>query len=262
MAAAADPIGIFDSGVGGLSIAAAIHALLPAESLFYYADRAHFPYGTKSEEEVRRLAQEVAAGLIGEGAKLIVVACNTASSVALEALRASFPVLFVGVVPGIKPASTVSRTARVGVLATEATFHTKIFADLVGQFAEGVELHCQICPHLVSLVEAGEVASPRVKAQLRAPIASFLAKGVDTIVLGCTHYSFLSPVIRCMAGEGVTVIDTAVPVARQVVRVLEARDLLQQGEVPGRVRLSASRDLEGFLRVAAKLWPEGVRSAP
>lgn len=260
MAAPTDPVGVFDSGVGGLSIAATIHQFYPAESIVYFGDREHFPYGSRWEEEVQGLATAAADFLIEHGAKVIVVACNTASSVALKPLRSRFSVPFVGVVPGIKPGSLLSGAARVGVLATAATFQTRVFTELVEQFAEGVDVRCQVCPDLVALVEAGEIDSPRLDGLIGGYLRPLLAEGVDTLVLGCTHYSFLSPVIRRVAGPGVTIIDTAVPVARQVGRVLDAGGLRREGEVKGEVRFYASGDEEGFLRVARKLWPEVFQS--
>ncbi|MBI2885844.1 MAG: glutamate racemase [Chloroflexi bacterium] len=262
MAAQRDLIGIFDSGVGGLSIAAAIRTLLPQESLLYLADQAHFPYGGRDEEEVRELALHAAEFLTGEGAKLVVVACNTASSVALGALRASFPVPFVGVVPGVKPGSAATQGGSVGVLATEATFHTRVFNDLVAQFAEGAQLCTLVRPDLVACVERGTVEGDAVEADLRDAVEQFAAAGVDTIVLGCTHYSFLATAIRRLAGPAVTVIDTAAPVARQVRRVLEERGLLAEGEGLGSLRLCTTGDRDTFLRVARKLWPEGAPTAP
>jgi len=256
-----NPIGIFDSGVGGLSIAAAVHRLFPAESLLYFADRANFPYGGRSEEQVRHLARAAAQFLIGQDAKLVVVACNTASSVALPLLRSRFSVPFVGVVPGVKPGSAVSRAAHVGVLATATTFQTRVFSELTEQFAEGVEIRCQVCPDLVALVEAGEVDSPRVDALIARDLAPLVEAGVDTLVLGCTHYSFLVRALKRAAPLGVTIIDTAVPVARQVGRVLEERGLLNPPGCQGSVRLCASDSEEEFRRVAEKLWPQAAASA-
>lgn len=260
MTESTDPIGVFDSGVGGLSIAAAVHRLYPAESLVYYADRKHFPYGSRSEGEVQKLASAAAEFLIDHGAKAIVVACNTASSVALKLLRSRFPVPFVGVVPGIKPGSLVSGAARVGVLATAATFQTRVFTELVEQFAEGVDVRCQVCPDLVALVEAGEVDSPRLEGLISGYLEPLLQDGVDTLVLGCTHYAFLTPVMRRVAGPGVTIIDTAMPVARQVGRVLAERDLLDLSAGEGSVRLHTSGAEQEFQRVARKLWPEVFQS--
>ena len=256
-----DPIGIFDSGVGGLSIASAFHSLFPAEAIVYFADTGHFPYGSRSEEEVQGLAMSAAQFLLDHGAKIIVVACNTASSVALKLLRSRFSVPFVGVVPGIKPGTLISGSARVGVLATAATFQTRVFTELVEQFAEGVDVRCQVCPDLVALVEAGEVDSPRLDRLVRGYLGPLLHEGLDTLVLGCTHYSFLNPVIRRVAGPGVTIIDTAVPVAQQVGRVLEATDLLREGEGLGEVRFYTSGDASRFMRVVGRLWPDGAPAA-
>lgn len=260
MAVPTDPVGIFDSGVGGLSIASAFHQLYPAESVVYFADNGHFPYGSRSEEEVQGLATSAAEFLLDHRAKVIIVACNTASSVALKPLRSRYSVPFVGVVPGIKPGSLLSGSARVGVLATAATFQTRVFTELVEQFAEGVDVRCEICPDLVALVEAGEVDSPKLEGLIRGYLGPLLGEGVDTLVLGCTHYSFLNPVIKRVAGPGITIIDTAVPVARQVGRVLVATDLLREGELEGEVRFYTSGDDEAFLKVAHKLWPEVARS--
>ncbi len=247
--------------MGGLSIAAAIHTLLPHESLLYYADHAHFPYGSRSEDEVRQLALNAAGFLIERGAKLVVVACNTASSVALSDLRATYHVPFVGVVPGVKPGTAISHVAKVGVLATEATFHTKVFADLVGQFASGVEIISQQCPDLVSLVEAGLVDTEQADSLVHGYITPLLDQGVDTVVLGCTHYSFLSPLIERAAGPSVTIVDTAIPVAKQVRRVLETNDRLSDNLTDGQVQFFSSGVLSEFLTVAGKLWPEGVKAS-
>ena len=256
MPAKTDPIGIFDSGVGGLPIAAAIREVLPDEHLVYYADRAHFPYGDRPEEEVRHLALDAAQLLLMHHAKLIVVACNTASSIALSALRSTYGVPFVGVVPGIKPGSLASERAKVGVLATQATFQTKVFTDLVSQFAQGVEVVHQVCPDLVALIEAGETGPEEMSRRLRGYIEPLLASGVDTLVLGCTHYSFLTDAIHHIAGPDVRVIDTALPVARQVQRVLEGAALLNDDGLGGSVALHASADAAGVRAVAATLWPQ------
>ncbi len=260
MSQPSDPIGIFDSGVGGLSIAAAVHACLPHEDIVYFADRGHFPYGGRTEDDVRGLACAATEALLAGGAKLVVVACNTASSVALATLRTRYPVPFVGVVPGVKPATATTANRKVAVLATDATFQTQVFAELVTQFAEGVDVRCQVCPDLVSLVDAGVVDGPQVARLLHGYIDPLLADGVDTLVLGCTHYAFLRRAIEQVAGPGVTVIDTAEAVAAQVRRILEAHNLLSQRRAVGTVQVLASAGRDGFLAVAERLWPQGVRS--
>lgn len=261
MVAKTGPIGLFDSGVGGLSIAAAIRPLLPSESLVYYADRDHFPYGDRTEEEVQEIAAAAASFLIDRGAKLVVVACNTASSVALSLLRSRFDVPFVGIVPGVKPAILGSGSRRVGVLATAGTLQTRVFAELVQEFAGGVELVPQVCPELVALVEAGEIDSPRTEALVARYVRPLLEAGVDAIVLGCTHYHWLDPVIQRVAGPGVATINTAVPVACQVKRVLEDRGLMNESVVEGDLRFYATGDSDSFLRVLRQLWPDAAAKA-
>src|SRR5262249_10795200 len=160
-------------------------------------------------EEVRARAAAVTRSLIDEGAKAIVVACNTASSLALADLRARFTVPFIGIVPAIKPAAARTRTGIVGVLATEATFSTQVFADLVEQFAGGVTLINQVCPDLVAAVEAGDVAAPWLAESVREHLAPMVAAGIDTLVLGCTHYSFLHHHIEEAAGPETAVIDAS-----------------------------------------------------
>ena len=258
MAQSTDPIGIFDSGVGGLSVAAAIRSLLPAEHLLYYADTAHFPYGSRSESEVAGLALAAAGFLVRRSAKLVVVACNTASSAALSTLRTSFDVPFVGVVPGVKPGALASSRAQVCVLATEATFQTKVFNDLVAEFGRGVNIRNQVCPELIALVEEGEVDSERVTALLEGYLHPLLEQGVDTLVLGCTHYHFLKDAVARVAGPRVTVIETAGPVARQVERVLEQQGLRNPNAPDGGISFFSSGDLRQFLRSVEQLWPESI----
>lgn len=258
MTAPSQPIGIFDSGVGGLSIAMAVQRLLPHEAIVYFADTAHFPYGSRSEEDVRALACAATEELLAHGAKLVVVACNTASSVALTLLRQRYAIPFVGVVPGVKPATEATGNRRVAVLATEATFQTSVFAELVQQFAEGVGVTCQVCPDLVALVECGEAAGPEAERRLHQYIDPLVAAGVDTLVLGCTHYAFLREAIQRVAGPEVRVIDTAPAVAQQVQRVLQRDGLCNPSITAGTVTMLASGPSDPFLALAARLWPAGV----
>lgn len=254
-----NPIGVFDSGVGGLAVVAEIRRLMPDEDLRYYADQAHFPYGAQDAETVRRYAVRVAGHLIHHGAKLIVVACNTASSVALGALRETYPVPFVGIVPAVKPGALSSRSRRVGVLATEATFRTKVFADLVEQFAQGVTLVNLACPDLVAAVEAGDIHRGTLTDRIRTYLTPLLAQGVDTLVLGCTHYSFLRSRIEEVVGPEVTVVDTSLPVARQVQRVLVERDACKGDGVPGVVTYLTSGSMEELQTVVSRLYPDPAR---
>jgi glutamate racemase len=225
-----DPIGVFDSGVGGLSILQAIRQALPGETAIYLADQAHVPYGPRRLEEVRSFASGITRYLLDQGAKLIVVACNAASAAALHALRQAFPVVpFVGMEPAVKPAAESTQTGVVGVLATPATFQGALYASVVERFASGVKLLPHTCPGLVAQIEAGRLDSPETTAILEAALQPMLSQKIDTIVLGCTHYPFVIPQIRAIAGPGVRVIDPAPAVARQVKRVLAAKGLLNPG---------------------------------
>jgi glutamate racemase len=220
-------IGVFDSGIGGLSVLKAIWQELPHEQTIYLADQAHVPYGPRPLEQVRGFSVGITRFLLEQGSKIIVVACNAASAAALHYLRAAFPeVPFVGMEPAVKPAVEYTRSGVVGVLATPATFQGALYASVVERFAAGVELLQNTCPGLVMQIEAGELESPATKAILHRAIFPMLDRGIDTIVLGCTHYPLVIPLIQEIAGPQVRVIDPAPAVARQVRRLLEQYDLL------------------------------------
>jgi glutamate racemase len=239
-------IGIFDSGVGGLSVLRAIRGELPTQSLLYLADQAHVPYGPRSLEEVREFSREITRFLIQQGAQLIVVACNTASAAALHDLRTTFPEIpFVGMEPAVKPAAEHTQTGRVGVLATPATFQGQLYASVVERFAHGVEIYQDTCPGLVEQIEAGALDNPATRTILEAALQPMLARGIDTVVLGCTHYPFVIPLIQDIVGKDVRVIDPAPAIARQVRRVLEQQHSLPENAPP----LSLSQ--------AARLWTTG-----
>jgi len=221
----ARPIGLFDSGVGGLSVWRAVVERLPNEATIYFADSAHCPYGPRPPEEVRALSTAITRFLISQGCKLVVVACNTASAAALDVLRAEFDVPIVGMEPAIKPAAEQTQTGHVGVLATAGTLRGDLFQNTSRHYANGVRVHVQVGEGLVEQVEAGQLDSPETEALLRRYLDPMLAAGVDRIALGCTHYPLLIPLIeRIVAGQA-TVIDPAQAVARQVARVLERYNL-------------------------------------
>lgn len=221
------PIGIFDSGVGGLSVLKAIRRELPQERVIYLADQAHVPYGPRPLDEVRRFSEKMTEYLLARKSKLIVVACNTASAAALTALRQSYPeVSFVGMEPAVKPAVEITQTGRVGVLATPATFQGALYASVIERFANGVTVLQDTCPGLVAQIEAGELHHPTTRRILENALNPMLAAGIDTIVLGCTHYPFVIPLIQEISGPNVRVIDPAPAVARQVRRVLKAEQIL------------------------------------
>jgi glutamate racemase len=213
--------GVFDSGVGGLSVVRHLLLQYPEQSILYVADQAHAPYGERPLSEIRRLAAGITRFLLSQGAHLIVLACNTASAAALHELRGAFPeVPFVGMEPALKPAAERTLLRRVGIVATAATFQGELFASLLDRYGTGIEVRTQVCPDWVRLVEAGDVSSPRARESVARCLEPLLSAGIDELVLGCTHYPFLRPLIEQVVGLGVEVIDPAPAVARQAGRVL------------------------------------------
>ncbi len=221
------PIGIFDSGIGGLTVLRAIHQLMPDEPMLYLADQAHVPYGSRSLDEVRQFSEAITRYLLDQDVRLIVVACNTASAAALKYLRSVFPdVPFVGMEPAVKPAAEYTRSRVVGILATPATFQGELYASVVERFAHGVKLLQDTCPGLVNQIESGALESLETRRILEDALRPMLEQGIDTVVLGCTHYPFVIPLIQQIAGPDVRVIDPAPAVARQAQRLLVAGSLL------------------------------------
>lgn len=209
-------IALFDSGLGGLSVLREVRKLLPTHDLMYVADSAYCPYGPRSAAWVRERSLLIGRWAMQQGAQMLVVACNTASSAALETLRAELSIPIVGMEPGIKPAALATRSGHVGVLATAGTLQSQRFASLVERFGDAVYVHIQPCYGWVEQVEAGALASAETRALVERNVVPLLAQGVDTLVLGCTHYPFLRPLIAEIAGVGVAIIDTGPAVARQV----------------------------------------------
>ena len=249
-----DPIGIFDSGVGGLSVLRAVWEIMPFESLIYLADQAHVPYGPRSLEQVRAFSEGITRYLLAQDAKLIVVACNTASAAALHHLRQVFPqVLFVGMEPAVKPAAERTKSGVVGVLATPATFQGELFASVVERFANGVTVLQDTCPGLVMEIDAGHLDTPKVRAILERALKPMLAQGIDTVVLGCTHFPFVIPTIESIVGSGVRVIDPAPAIARQVERLLEANGLRGPEKNSNLVRYLTTGDPEKLARLLSGL---------
>lgn len=237
------PIGIFDSGVGGLSVLRSIREQMPHENLIFIADQEHVPYGPRPPEEVLGFAEGITRFLLQQGVKLIVVACNTASAAALLSLRQEFPhIPFVGMEPAVKPAAEKTNNKIVGVLATPATFQGALYASVVERFARDVTLIQHTCPGLVQQIEAGKLKDPRTRAILEEALIPMLAQGIDTVVLGCTHYPFVIPLIEDIVGPQVRVIDPAPAVARQVGRMLDAHRLRSQETQAGSIRYLTSGD--------------------
>lgn len=243
-------IGVFDSGVGGLSVLRHLPDQVPEADILYVADQARAPYGIRSLAEVGAIAHDMSAGLIDKGCETIVIACNTASAAALDDLRSSFEqIAFVGMEPAIKPAVGSTRSGVIGVLATGATFQSDRFESVLRRFVGDAVVHTAACPEWVTLVEEGELAGDKVEDLVRARVNPMLELGADTLVLGCTHFPFLTPVIEKVAGAGVRVVDPAPAVARQVARVDQSRE-------EGRVGLSTTGDHQKFETLARRLLGE------
>lgn len=271
--AARRSIGLFDSGVGGLSVLREIAARLPCQDMLYLADEAHVPYGSRRLAEIRRFARAITSFLIEQGACTVVVACNTASAAALHQLREWFELPIVGMEPAVKPAAERTRSRHVGVIATQATFQGELFARLVDRFAAETAVHTQVCPGLVERVEAGQLDDPETEAMLRSYLQPLIEAGIDSLVLGCTHYPFLLPVIRRVVGPGVEVIDPAPAVARQTERVLQSTGCMCT-EGKGQVTYFTTGDAAAFQgkverlgsvpgRVHEVVWKRGrLRAVP
>jgi len=251
------PIGVFDSGVGGLSVVRALIRRLPAEGIYYVADGCHCPYGSRPADEIRRWSKGISRFLIEQGCKVIVVACNTASAAALERLRQDLPgTPFVGMVPAVKPAARQTRTGVVGVLATEGTFHGQLYGNAIADHARDIRVISRPCEGLVEQVEKGDLAGPETVALLTKCVAPMMEAGADTLVLGCTHYPFLIPTLRRLVGNRVTVLQPSEAVARQTERVLAARGLLENGGGPGHRTYATSGDAASFAQALADLMRE------
>ncbi|HEY3344885.1 MAG TPA: glutamate racemase [Anaerolineaceae bacterium] len=251
------PLGVFDSGVGGLSVLRAIRAELPAEEVVYLGDQGHVPYGPRTLEEVRAFSAEITRFLLDRGAKLVVVACNAASAAALHSLRQEFPgIPFVGMEPAVKPAAEITRSGAVGVLATPATFQGELYASVVERFAHGVTLLQDTCPGLVAQIEAGALDAPETRLILERALRPMLAHGIDTLVMGCTHYPFVIPLIQQIAGPAVRVIDPAPAIARQAARLLAAQSLLNPSPESGACHFFTSGSADSLKVLLPRLLGE------
>ena len=238
-------IGVFDSGLGGLSVLAALVDALPRADFSYYADTAHVPYGNKSEEQIRCRVLAIGEHLAQQGCRLLVVACNTATATAVQTLRTAHPgIPVVGVEPGIKPAARETRSGRIAVLTTEATASSQRLKQLIRDHAGHVEVFVEPCPGWATHVEMLRLDDPALAADIRARVEPLLLQSVDRIVLGCTHYSFLKPLLKQTVGTRAELVDVADAVARQTRRL--AADLA---------------DGSGRLHLHASAHPERVRAA-
>lgn len=244
-------IGVYDSGVGGLSVLKELERLISGEDFLYYSDAAFCPYGPRNPEFIRQRASEIAEILIGKGAEIIVVACNTATAAAIATLRERYPIPFIGMEPAVKPAVLHSKSHVVGVLATEGTFKGNLYHNTLDRFSGSVEVIEQVGIGLVETVEKGILDGPEVERLIHNCIDPMIAEGADHIVLGCTHYPFLQAVIERIAGPDVTVINPAPAVARQTARILgEKRNIRTEGH--GTRKFLSSSDTAILLKLAAQ----------
>jgi glutamate racemase len=248
-------IGVFDSGLGGLSVLKELVTAMPNAHFIYVSDAGHCPYGGKRAAEITDRAEAITDFLLAQGARLMVVACNTATIAAIESLRSSYAVSFVGMEPAIKPAAALTKTGVVGVLATGAALAGEKLHKLIERHAVGVRVLTQPCPGLVERVEAGQVDHPDTRALVRRYVAPLLAEKADVLVLGCTHYPFLRAVIQQEVGEGIALLDTGAAVARRTATVWDSEQAAAAANPqPGSLRLFTSGDPQAVSAVASQLW--------
>ena len=261
---AANPIGVFDSGVGGLSVLREIRRELPGEDLLYVADSGYAPYGDKPGQLIEARSVAIIEFLVSQRAKAIVVACNTATGAAIETLRARFPLPIVAMEPAVKPAAASTRSGVIGVLATGSTLASDNFVKLYTRFGADVNILIQPCPGLVEQVEAGDLSGGRTRALLEQYILPLLELQADTIVLGCTHYPFLATLIREIAGPSVAIIDPSAAIARELRRRLADAGLLSLEARTGTERFWSSAAPDKAQPIISQLWRAGieVRSLP
>ncbi len=254
------PIGIFDSGVGGLSVLRAIRQQMPEELVIYFGDQGHIPYGPRPMGQIQNFSEAITRFLLNKGAKIIVVACNAASAAALTYLRQTFSVMsFVGMEPAVKPAAEHTETGVVGVLATPATFQGALYASVVERFANGVELLQDPCVGLVQQIENGNLYGTETRKILEDALHPMLEKNIDTVVLACTHYPFVIPLIQEIVGEKVRVIDPAPAVARQTQRLLDAKGLKRESGHRGEIRFFTSGTVNSLQSLLPSLLGETGR---
>jgi glutamate racemase len=251
-------IGIFDSGVGGLSVCRAIRQILPEEDLIYFADSEFSPYGIKSENIIQERAEYIVDFLIKQGCKAIVVACNTATLNAISQLRSKFSIPIIGVEPGVKPAALQSQTGVIGVLATEQTLMSESFQTLKARYSNKVTIHTIACPKFVSLVESlnhNTLLAVDVAEQYILPL---LSEGCDQIILGCTHFSFLKPTINKVVTNKVNIIDTAMAIAIELNRRLDALEQRNQRNVIGKAKFWTSTEPANVMQTMSVLWGQQI----
>jgi len=250
---ASDPIGVFDSGIGGLTVAASLQRLLPSENILYIGDTARVPYGGKSRRTVERYGIEIGGLLLAERAKILVVACNTASALAVPVMQEFFNVPVQGVVaPGATAAVSSTRSKQIGVIGTRATVASGAYEHAIRALDPEIQVHSTACPLLVPLIEEGMFDDAVTDQMLRRYLDPILAKGIDTLVLGCTHYPLLKPAIARITGSSVRLVDSAENCALAVKRLLDDSNLSAPSNRLGKLDVALTDATEGFLRTAAK----------
>ena len=250
-------IGIFDSGVGGLTVLSEVVKALPFEDIAYLGDTARIPYGTKSPETVTRYAQQITSFLVRREIKVLVVACNTASAVSLEVLKATFAIPIVGVIdPGARRAAAVTRTGKVGVIGTEGTIRSNAYVKAIKTINPGIEVVTRACPLFVPLAEEGWVDNEVTRLAARMYLDGLREEGVDTLVLGCTHYPLLKGIISEVMGERVTLVDSGEEAAHTVAELLQGRGMLNTSSAKGSQRYYVTDMPAGFVRVANRFLGE------
>ncbi|MCF7820885.1 MAG: glutamate racemase [Mariprofundaceae bacterium] len=252
------PIGIFDSGIGGLSVLRHVHDLLPDEQLIYVADGAHMPYGSLTPGEIEERCRRITVFFIDRGAKALVVACNTATAAAIENLRQDFSLPIIGMEPAVKPAVEATGSGVIGVLATSGTLASEKFSMLVKRFGSSAEVIFQPGLGLVEQVEAGDFDSDKTRKLLKVHLLPLLERGVDVLVLGCTHYPFLTPLIREIVGRNVTILDTGSAIAVELKRQLEKNRLSAATSSAGGVQFFSSGEIEHSQSMVSHLWGRNV----
>lgn len=252
------PVGVFDSGLGGLSVLGEIRSLLPAEQLIYIADGAYVPYGEKTSEEIIQRSLLLSEYLLDHGAKALVVACNTATAAAIEVLRQRWPnLVLVGMEPAVKPAAKLSQSGKIGVLATTGTIRSAKFAALLDRYSSQVQIITQPCPGLVEQIEAGELDTAATRKLLQEYVSPLLAQGCDALILGCTHYPFIKPLLKQLLPTEVAVIDTGLAVARRLRQLLQEYALLASSRTMAD-SFYTTGDLAAMQKTLPLLWPQQI----
>lgn len=246
------PIGIFDSGVGGTSIWREIHLLMPYEHTIYLADSKNAPYGNRTKSEITNLSIKNTELLLEKGCKLIVVACNTATTNAIKTLRESYAVPFIGIEPAIKPAALNTKTKAVGILATKGTLSSDLFHETTNLYISGIKVIEQIGDGLVELIESGDIHSEAMKSLLKNYLKPMVDADIDYLVLGCTHYPYLIPLLLDLLPKHVKIIDSGLAVARQTKAILEKNNLLNNQKAKAKLQFYTNRNTEVMASLLGK----------